>query len=379
MKATPNRIVFVGTQMEVAGAQRMLLSQARWFHKHGYSVKAIFFYDKQKLGESWQKENVFPVVAIGHGKPNPFALLVALSKLFRMLRGMDVLISFTPHSNLLSLPIAWLARIPVRIGTHHGHIEGSSKTLSWLHGRLTNSGICTAMVAVSEQVREYEIEREGALANRIIVIENGIEPFRAVETLKRNRDQVRKNLGIEPDTTLLLTVGRLTIQKGHTVLLDAIPEVVRTHPQVKLVFAGDGPQRQPLQAKVIALKLEEHVQFIGVWNEIPELLFAADIFVQPSLWEGLSLALLEALQAGLPVVATRVEGVVDVVEDGRHAILVPVNDAAALAAGIEKLLGDAVLRKNLSENGQARVGAQYSVDAMCSAYEKMISEASHAA
>lgn len=379
MQAKPQQIVFLGSQMEVAGAQRMLLSQARWFHKNGYSVKAIFFYDKQQLGENWQRENVFSVVALGHGKPSPFALLAALINLFRMLRGTDVLISFTPHSNLLSLPIAWLARVPIRIGTHHGHIEGSSKTLSWLHGRLTNSRICSAMVAVSAQVREYEIEREGARANRIIVIENGIEPFQDVEILKRNRDQVRKQIGIEADTTLLLTVGRLTIQKGHTILLDAVPEIIKKHPKVKFVFAGDGPQKQTLQAKVSELDLADYVKFLGVWSEIPRLLFAADIFVQPSLWEGLSLALLEALQAGLPVVATRVEGVVDVVEDERHAILVAANDSAALATGIEKLLDDASLRKRLSENGQERVKAHYSVDAMCVAYEKLINEVNHAA
>jgi glycosyltransferase involved in cell wall biosynthesis len=296
-----------------------------------------------------------------------------------MLRGADALISFTPHSNLLSLPIAWLAGVPVRIGTHHGHIEGSSNLLSWMHGRLTNSRICTSMVAVSAQVREYEIEREGSIANRIIVIENGIEPFQDVEILKRNRDQVRKQIGVETDTTLLLTVGRLTIQKGHTILLDAVPEIIKKHRKVKFVFAGEGPQKQALQAKVSELNLGDYVKFLGVRNEVPELLYAADIFVQPSLWEGLSLALLEALQAGLPVVATRVEGVVDVVEDGCHAILVAANDPAALAAGIEKLLGDASLRKGLSENGQERVKAHYSVNVMCSAYEKLINEARHAA
>lgn len=379
MKAKSNRIVFVGTQMEVAGAQRMLLSQARWFQKNGYLVKAIFFYDKEKLSEIWQKENLFPVIALGHGKPNPFGLLAALIRLFWMLRGTNVLISFTPHSNLLGLPLAWLAGVPVRIGTHHGFIEGSSGMLAWAHGRLTNSRLCSVMVAVSAQVRDYAINREGASPTRITVIENGIEPFVEVDSLKQRRKEIRERLGVTSQTALLLTVGRLTIQKGHTILLEAISEVIKINSSVKFVFAGDGPQKQALLAKVVSLKLDDYVEFLGVWNEIPELLFAADIFIQPSLWEGLSLALLEALQAGLPVVATSVEGVVDVVQDGRHAILVPANDAIALATGIERLLVDPALRKKLSKNGQTRVKAHYSIDAMCGAYEKLIKAVSHAA
>ncbi len=376
MPATQDKfpILFLGTQMEVAGAQRVLLSQARWFHEHGYPVQAIFFYDKQGLAANWQAQFDFPVISLnawGRKTVPVFNLIAGLVRLFRLLRGkVKTIVTFTPHSNLLGLPLAWLAGVPVRVGTHHGYIEGSSTRLAWLHGWLINSRLCNVMVAVSEQVRAYAIAREGAKSDKVVVIENGIEPLRVNKLTPADRNALRAEMG--PDgAVLLLTVGRLTVQKGHTVLLDAITQL-KNEPGVVFVFAGDGPLLAELKQKARQLEITQRVRFLGVREDINELLLAADIFVQPSLWEGLSLALLEALLAGLPVLATQVEGVVDVVEDGDSALLVPAKDAAALAAAIERLLKDPDLRKRLGAAGQQRAKTRYSVEHMGTAYEDLL-------
>lgn len=369
-------ILFLGTQMEVAGAQRSLLAQARWFHLQGYPVQAVFFYDKQGLQESWQAANPFPVISLnGWGGRSVFSKIPnfvrALVSLYKMLRkDIKAIVAFTPHSNLLSLPLAWLARVPVRVGTHHGYIEGSSKPMAWLHGRLTNSRICSVMVAVSAQVREYALRREGAKDSRVVVIQNGIEA--PARTAGKSRVAAREELGIPKGGLLLLTVGRLTVQKGHTVLLDAIAQISARAPQTYFAFAGDGPRRAPLEAQAARLGITERVRFLGVRSDVAALLFASDVFVQPSLWEGLSLALLEALFAGLPVVATRVEGVVDVVEDGVSALLVPPNDASALAVALARVFEDATLRARLAAAGQTRSEANYGIDQMCKAYESLL-------
>jgi len=364
--------------MEVAGAQRVLLSQARWFHEHGYQVQAVFLYDKQGLAETWQSQFDFPIISLHAWKPNSFDLfnlIGGLFRLFSLLRNqVKAIITFTPHSNLLGLPLAWLAGVPVRVGTHHGYIEGSSARLSWVHGRLTNSWLCGAMAAVSEQVRGYAIEREGVKENKLVVIENGIESLRVEKLSEAERSALRAEIGVPDGAVLLLTVGRLTLQKGHTVLLDAIAQMKTSEPLPVFVFAGDGPLRTELEQRAQQLGIAQQVRFLGVREDVNELLLAADIFVQPSLWEGLSLALLEALLAGLPVLATRVEGVVDVVEDGRSALLVPPNDATALATAIARLLKDADLRKVLGLVGQQRVKARYSVELMCQAYEDLLNK-----
>lgn len=369
-------ILFLGTQMEVAGAQRSMLAQARWFHKQGYPVQAVFFYDKQGLQHSWQAANPFPVISLDGwraGRPVLFNipnLIRGLVRLFSRLRNdVKAVVTFTPHSNLLGLPMAWLARVPVRVGTHHGYIEGSSRFMAWLHARLTNSRLSSTMVAVSSQVRDYAIRQEKANEKRLVVIRNGIEPL--VKEFK-NREDMRKQVGLPADGLLLLTVGRLTVQKGHTVLLDAIAKMAPRYPQARFAFAGDGPLRHSLEEQAARLGIADRVIFLGLREDVTSWLFAADIFVQPSLWEGLSLALLEALFAGLPVVASWVEGVVDVVKDQKSALLVAPGEAEPLAAAMARMIEDGALRQRIARAGQERAEKNFGIETMCKTYESLM-------
>lgn len=377
--AQKTTILFLGTQMEMAGAQHVLLSQAEWFHQRGYSVRAVFFYDKQNLLARWAAEHPFPVISLGAWKHGSFAPLNALRlvrgllKLWTLLRGVDIIVAFTPHSNLLGLPIAFLRRTPVRLGTHHGYIEGSSRLAQRLHGRLANSRACSKLVCVSEQVRTLAVEKEGVTPSKIRVIENGIPSLRVSPV---DREDFRKSIGIGPRQKMLLVVGRLVVQKGHAVLLEAISKMRDT--EAVFVFVGEGPLGEQLAQRVRELKLEQRVLFLGARTDVSELLSAADIFVQPSLWEGLSIALLEALSAELPVVATRVEGVVDVVENEQSALLVAPNDPAALAGAIDHLLADEPLRKQIAKAGKQIAEKKYTIDAMCQSYVGLIKELQHA-
>lgn len=362
--------------MEVAGAQRVLLAQARWFYKQGYPVQVVFFYDKQGLESSWQAANPFPVLSLVGWKENTPVLFNipklagALFTLFKLLRkDIKVILSFTPHSNLLGLPIAWLARVPARVGTHHGYILGASRLFSWLHGWLTNSRICSMLVAVSAPVGEHAIKMEKAKSSKVIVIQNGIEPL---EQKPGDRELVRKQLGVRLDGLLLITVGRLTTQKGQDVLIEAISQISSLFPQARFAFVGDGPRRSALEEKAKRLGIDGQVLFLGVRDDVSSLLYASDIFIQPSLSEGLSLAFLEALFAGLPVVVTRVGGVADVVEHGQSALLVPAGDAEELAAALVRLLGDAALRQRLARAGQERAVANHGIEKMCRAYETLM-------
>jgi glycosyltransferase involved in cell wall biosynthesis len=374
-------ILFVGSQMEVAGAQRVLLSQARWFSEHGNHVQAVFFYDKQGLAKKWQRENAFPVISLNSWRYgafpilNFFRLLGGLLRLFRLMRrDVDVVESFTPHSNVLAMPLAWLAGAPVRIATHHGYIEGSSGLLARVHGWLMNSRLTSKVVAVSSQVRDYAIDRENILAEKLQVIENGIEALEVSKIGAPERAALRKELGVATDDVLLLTVGRLTVQKGHTVLLKAIAKIPNDSPSVVFAFAGEGKQREILKSEATALGISDRIRFLGVRKDIAQLLLASDIFVQPSLWEGLSLAMLEALLSGIPVLATKVEGVVDVIENEQHGILVSPDDADALAEGVSRLIGDKKLRTRLGRAGQSHAERHYSIDKMCGQYEELMQQ-----
>lgn len=377
----PFRILFLGSQMEVAGAQRVMLSQARYFAEQGYEVSAVFFYDKQGLADQWQAENPFPVIQLNAWRFGGFFLANYLRafwgiiRLWRLMRkSFDVLEIFTPQSNVLGMPVAWLAGVPIRVPTHHGYIENSSTLLARVHAWMVNSWLCSKMVAVSEQVKNYAIEREGVHATNIVVIENGIEALDNGLIDDKQKNILRKQLGVPEEGNLVLTTGRLTIQKGHTVLLKAIAENKNSLAKTLFVFAGEGLQRAALEAEAKALGVSELVRFLGVRADVAALLQSADLFVQPSLWEGLSLAMLEALLSGSAVLATEVEGVVDVIESGKHGLLVEAGNAEVLGAAIVKLLADADLRKRLGKAGKRHAKKNYSVERMCQQYEALFSQ-----
>lgn len=375
-------ILLLGTQMEVAGAQRVLLSQAGYFHQQGYPVQAVFFYDKQGLASEWGASHPFPVLSLGgwqHGDSGLMNLLRlpgALLRLFRLARKAHVIITYTPHSNLLGLPVAWLAGTAVRLGSHHGHIENAPGPLSWLHGWLTNSRLCTRMICVSNQVRSLAMRDEGAHPSKLVVIDNGIQPPSHAALSPQQKASLRQALGVAPDQILCITVGRLMQQKGHTFLLDAIQQL--DAPQARFVFVGQGPLQAELEDKAQHLGINARLIFAGVRTDVPALLDAADVFVQPSLWEGMSLALLEAMFAGLPIVATRIEAATDVLQHEATALLVEPQDPASLAEGLQRMLADPALGARLGAAAQRRARQHYTVDVMGAAYLDLIESELHA-
>lgn len=367
--------------MTVGGAQRLLFAQARWFNQHGYDVIAAFFYDKDHLSQEWQEKSPFPVLDLNAWQPesnpirNAFMLLSGMIRLWRVLRTkrIDAIETFTPDSNILGLLIAWLAGVPVRIASHHGNIEGAGEFRKRIHGWLINRKLCHRLVAVSEQVKEIAIREEGVKPEKILVILNGIEPLAPPDESVLQR--LRKEIGINPDDFVYLTISRLTIQKGHTFLLEAIPSVLSSYPDSSIfLFVGDGHQKGILEEKVNRLGLSGKVFLIGTRKEIPEFLSLADVFVLPSLWEGMPLALLEAMSVGLPVVATRVEGVSTLIEDGKNGILVSPENTEALAKALIDIRSNPDSRSSFGQLNLELVRKEYSNEKMCAVYELLFQD-----
>ena len=365
-------ILFIGTQMAIGGAQRGLFDQARWFKSHGCKVVVAFFYDKEGFYEKWSQTVDFPVYNFqayqrGAGFLRQGILLLrGLRRLWGLLRReqFDVVETFTHDSNLLGLPLAWLARVPVRIATHRGKIEAFPKWRQILHNMLVNSKIAHTLIAVSEQTRRQAID-EGVWENRISVILNSVKPL---DTSSVNRTAIRSDLGLSENDIFLLSIGRLTYQKGHEFLVRAMNKVVSRFPNAKAGICGAGPLRSQLEQQIREAGLSSHVRLLGAWEDISPLLASADIFVLPSRWEGLSRALMEAMAAGLPAIATQVDGTKDLVTDGVNGLLVPSEDANGLGNSILQLIQDAEMRKRIGAAGQAHVLNIHSVDDMCMKY-----------
>jgi glycosyltransferase involved in cell wall biosynthesis len=365
-------ILLFGTQMAIGGAQKLLLDQARWFHAQGHAVTAVFFYDKQGLQQLWQQGLGFPLLTLsvidadGGLAAKAWALVSGLAKLWRVLRQghFDVIETFTYDSNLLALPVAWLAGVRVRIATHHGAIEGFPRWIERLHAWLINAGVANALVSVSNKTLEQAVAA-GVNPARNVVIHNGI-PSMPLE--KTHRTEVRQEMGLEREGLLILSVGRLVFQKGHEYLVQAMPQILAHYPGTKVVILGEGGLRPALEAQIANLNLGDRVTLLGNRNDIGRFLASADVFVLPSRWEGLPVALLEAMEAGLPAVATRVEGVDEVLEDRQQGLLVPPENANALSHALLQLMADGALRKKMGEAAKIRIQENYTTDIMCQKY-----------
>jgi glycosyltransferase involved in cell wall biosynthesis len=203
-------------------------------------------------------------------------------------------------------------------------------------------------VAVSVSVARSLREKLHVDSRTITVVPNGVPLGAAVDTSVQNTPPV------------VVTTAQLRAHKGHEYLLEAAAEL----PDVRFLFVGEGPERERLESLARSLGVDDRVDFLGFRSDVRELLLRSDLFVLPSLDEGLPLSVLEAMTVGKPVVATSAGGTDEAVEDGVTGIVVEPRDVKALAAAIRAVLGDPALAARMGAAGRARVESRFSSDAM---------------
>ena len=376
-KRSTNSLLLIGSQMTTGGAQRALLQLAHWFYDHGYTVSVVFFYDKDRLYESWQKAFPFELVNLNawnrdrFGLFKPFGLLWGLIKLYGLMRRekFSFVITYTHHSNLLAIPLAWLAGVPVRMATHRGKIYGFPRWQERLHAGMVNFGMATALLAVSESTRMDAIE-EGVAPEHVIVIPNGVD---LPDLDEKVSEEMRQSLGIEFNQCMFFYAGRLNYEKGPDLLLQAFAEVIKAVPDSRLVLAGDGPLRQELEDLVQQLNINGKVVFLGIRNDVPEIMMAADVFVLSSRTEGMPNAVLEAMALSTPIVAFEVGGVKDLLQDGLTGRLSKPADPHSLAMAMIDLATNSDERSQLALAGKNLVDEKYKLDKICKMYEDLLS------
>jgi glycosyltransferase involved in cell wall biosynthesis len=182
---------------------------------------------------------------------------------------------------------------------------------------------------------------------------------------------LRAELGLREHDPLIVSVGNLYPVKGHRYLLEAVARLLPRYPDLHLAIAGQGQLRTSLLALAQALGVEGRLHLLGLRADVGNLLLASDIFVLPSLSEGLPVAMLEAMLAGRPIVATRVGDVPVALNDGEAGLLVPSADAATLAEAIDRLLANPALARKLGEAARDRARSEYQLDTMTSRYETL--------
>ncbi len=286
---------------------------------------------------------------------------------YRFLRKerIDVLHSHKFGSNLWGTAIGRIARVPVIVAHEHTwSFEG--KPWRRIGDREVIARGSSAFIAVSREDRRRMIEIERIDPHDVMFIPNGIPA-----PPPPSGADVRAELGIAPDAPLIGTVSVLRPQKALDVLLRASAALVAEFPGLKVLIAGEGDRRFALEDLTAELGLEDTVMFLGVRTDVPDVLDALDIAVSSSDFEGSPLSVMEYMEAARPVVATRVGGVPDLIDDGVHGRLVEPQDPGTFAAAVAELLRDPERAKAMGLRGQQRRREEFDIDVMVKRLEAL--------
>ncbi|VAV84936.1 hypothetical protein MNBD_DELTA01-864 [hydrothermal vent metagenome] len=257
--------------------------------------------------------------------------------------------------------LAKLAGVRITIETNHvreAWRKGTLKTwyaIDRLFARFTD-----CIIAVSKANAAYLSEVKGIARGKIRVVQNGIDT-RAFDVRGRPASSIKAALGIPDGAPLVTVIARLEPQKGHIYLLEAVPEIIKKYPDVVFLLAGDGILASELKAQASRLKIDNNVIFAGFRSDARRLLSSSDIFLLPSLWEGLPLVVIEASAAGIPVIATAVDGTPEVVRDGETGILIEPRNPVVITESVLRLLDNPQQARRMGQRGASYVRAHFDI------------------
>jgi len=349
------RVLHTIESSAAGGAERLALTLARGMAQRGF--EPVF----AAPGEGWLSEQIR-----GLGLellPLPTRRRIDLRFLRWLLSALNDNEISIVHAHLMAMNLygsaaARLAHIPC-VATLHGKLYDLERRRRRLVYRLIGS-LAARLVAVSSDLGEALTRQAGVSPLKISVIPNGVDLSRFSTSARQSRHS---------DAPRIISVGSLTQVKGHRFLIEALAIVRREFPAAELLIVGEGPCRSELEALCRERRLAAAVKFLGQREDLPTLLGSCDLFALPSLSEGQPLSLLEAMAAGLAVVATRVGGNLEVVGDGESGFLVAPASPAEMAARLGGLLREPALAHQMGLAGRRRVEAEFSLAAMLDRYE----------
>jgi glycosyltransferase involved in cell wall biosynthesis len=355
------RILLTSPSMDIGGAERVVAMLVAGLAARGHEV-ALAAPPGLRDGDLADVPHIR--VEVGdHGRAltGAAATTLQLARAVRRLRP-DVVHAQNVKSTALALPAALAAgrsRPPV-LSTFHGLRPAEFPRAAQILRRAAH------VACVSQDTRE-RLAAAGVPAERMTVIHNAVEP--ATELSAQRRAALDAELGLEGDAPVVAIVGRLVPAKAHGRFLQAARQVADAVPDARMLIIGDGELRGEIEAQRDALGLAERVTMTGARADARELIVRADVLVFSSDWEGLSIAALEALAAGTPVVATDVPGMHELLSTGAGAV-VGLDDGTALGAELIALLGDPDRRAAMGAVGREVIASQFALDRMVGAYER---------
>lgn len=355
------RILLVITSLGVGGAERLLTNLADRFVASGHEVVLAYFHGPAELKPADYRVRLFDL----RMTRRPMGIARGLWRLRRLIREYrpDVVNSHLVHANILLRLLRVLTPIPRLVTSAHNTNEESR--LRMLAYRLTDR-LADISTNVSQEAVQAFIDQKALRPGRMVAIPNGIDAQAFVfDALARER--LRDELDIDSAESVLLAVGRLWEQKDYPSLIRALAQLSQLERFPKLLIAGDGPLRDDLKELAASLGVESQVRFLGVRDDIPDLMSVCDVFVLSSAWEGFGLVVAEAMACERVVVGTDSGGVREVIGDA--GLLVAPRDADALADALARamsLAAETAIR--MGECARERVVECYSITATAERY-----------
>lgn len=372
------KILHVITTLDVGGAEMHLLSLVRGQVRRGHAVGVCYLKGEGRLAPDFRAAGAHEVTRLGTG-------LGAPSRLTARIAQAEIVHTHLLKADMLSAPLALLAGRRGRLisSKHNDEAVLKKRLVGWIHGVVGN--LPRRTIVLSDHVGEYFARYGHLRRERLRRIYYGLDPAPFDALLEQRaalREQLRRELGWAPEDVIFTCVARFAPQKDHAGLLRAFARFLstgggageaggagRTVPG-RLLLVGDdpfGPGRAQAEQLARELQLGSAVHFAGIRRDVPAMLAGSDAFVMSSLWEGFGLVFLEAMAAELPILATEVSAVPEVVVAGQTGLLVAAREEAALAAGFARLQADAQLRCSLGRAGRERLER-------CFGLERMIDE-----
>ena len=368
------RVVYLADKLDLSGTPLQIVKLARHLDRKKFQPHfVVLTFVDEKIRERLEKNNI-GYDALGRDnwvKAEAWRDLRKLHRLFRQHRP-DVVHAYLATSNVLGALVGALARVPITISSHRdlGGFDGKwiTRVNHWTDRRLID---CVTVNCAA--VREALVKRSGLANEAVTILYNGVDLEKINSANRRNAK--RAELGLQPEDFAIALIANFHPAKGHRYLIEAFNRLARRFPHARLLLCGYCNEASLLNSlrQLVAAGTEKQVWFMGSRQDVPEIMHAVDVLVAPSLSEGFSNSILEALAAGKPVVASRVGGNLEQIIDGLNGYLVPPAESIALANALEKLLSSPGKLRQMGEAAKTRVRQQFSVEKMAEAHQQLYS------
>lgn len=360
------RVAHIIKVTRISGAERHLLVLLKGLRDKAVDAHLIILVEPDTLMDDMLAEAQavdIPIHRLVIHRDYDLTVIPRLRQTLRMIRP-DIVHTHLIHADLFGFIASKLAGVRTVITSRHNDdgfryhpvMRKVSRVMWWL---------CDGGIAISDAIRKFVIEVEGASPDKVTVVRYGL-PYcwKTDDEIQSARHAIRDELSMGDDAIMLGMVCRLVEQKGIGYALEAFKKLYEAFPNAHLVIAGDGELLTILKAKATMLGISERVHWLGWRDDAQTIMAALDIFLLPSMWEGFGLVLLEAMEKRVPIVASRVSAIPEIVQHGDTGLLVPPRDVDQLKAAIAYLLDDRPHRKYMGLLGNDRLELEFSVDKM---------------